>query len=86
MNNPDHISESLETICWFKILQFLDADPGWKIVGSGINIPDPQHCKRVVLKNGLLYLVMVVLALRDLAGHGLGLGVGPGSLLLLLLG
>jgi hypothetical protein len=36
------------------------------------------------LKNGLLYLVMVVLALRDLAGHGLGLGVGPGSLLLLL--
>jgi hypothetical protein len=32
------------------------------------------------------YLVMVVLALRDLAGHGLGLGVGPGSLLVLLLG
>jgi hypothetical protein len=19
-------------------------DPGWKKVGSGINIPDPQHC------------------------------------------
>jgi hypothetical protein len=19
-------------------------DPGWKDVGSGINIPDPQHC------------------------------------------
>jgi hypothetical protein len=58
-------------------------DPGWKIFGSGVSIPDPQHCKRV-LKKGLLYLVMVVLALRDLAGHGLGLGVGPGSLLLLL--
>jgi hypothetical protein len=28
---------------------------------------------------------MVVLALRDLAGHGLGLGVGPPGLLLLLL-
>jgi hypothetical protein len=20
------------------------SDPGWKNVGSGINIPDPQHC------------------------------------------
>jgi hypothetical protein len=29
-----------------KILKFLDADPGWKNLdpGSGINIPDPQHC------------------------------------------
>jgi hypothetical protein len=30
MNNPDHISESLETIFWVKILNFFDADPGWK--------------------------------------------------------
>jgi hypothetical protein len=44
INNPDHISESLETIFWVKILQFFDADPGWKKFGSGINIPDPQHC------------------------------------------
>jgi hypothetical protein len=39
-----------------KILKFFDADPGWKQfgsgirewkkVGSGINIPDPQHCSR----------------------------------------
>jgi hypothetical protein len=28
MNNPDHIFESLETIFWFKILKFFDADPG----------------------------------------------------------
>jgi hypothetical protein len=21
-------------------------DPGWKKVGSGINIPDPQHCRK----------------------------------------
>jgi hypothetical protein len=55
MNNPDHISESLETIFWLTMLKFLDADlgsgmekfgsrirnPGWKIFGSGINIPDP---------------------------------------------
>jgi hypothetical protein len=28
MNNPDHMSESLETIFWVKILKFFDADPG----------------------------------------------------------
>jgi hypothetical protein len=44
LNNPDHISESLETIFWVKILKFFDADPGWEKLGSGINIPDPQHC------------------------------------------
>jgi hypothetical protein len=27
MNNPDYISESLETIIWVKILKFFDADP-----------------------------------------------------------
>jgi hypothetical protein len=44
MNNPDHISESLETILWVKILKFFDADPGWKKFGSGmenIRIRDP---------------------------------------------
>ncbi len=29
MNNPDHISESLETIFWVKVLKFFDADPGF---------------------------------------------------------
>jgi hypothetical protein len=36
---------------WFKILKSFDvdlgwkiSDPGWKKFGSGINIPDPQHC------------------------------------------
>jgi hypothetical protein len=45
MNNPDHISESLETIVWVKILKFFDADPGSRMgkFGSGTNIPDPQH-------------------------------------------
>jgi hypothetical protein len=28
MNNPDHISESSETIFWVKIPKFFDADPG----------------------------------------------------------
>jgi hypothetical protein len=58
MNNPDHISKSLETIFWVKILKIFDSDPASgsemeKIrirdgrnsdPGSGINIPDPQHC------------------------------------------
>jgi hypothetical protein len=30
MNIPDHISESLETILWVKVLKFFDTDPGWK--------------------------------------------------------
>jgi hypothetical protein len=28
MNNPDYISDSLETIFWVKILKFFVADPG----------------------------------------------------------
>jgi hypothetical protein len=28
INNPDHISESLETIFWVIIFKFFDADPG----------------------------------------------------------
>ncbi len=45
---PDHISESLETIFWVENTDlgsgiFLSMDPGRKF-GSGINIPDPQHC------------------------------------------
>jgi hypothetical protein len=54
MNNSDHISESLKNNFWVKILQLFD--PGWGKFGSlirdgkksgpgsGINIPDPQHC------------------------------------------
>jgi hypothetical protein len=31
MNNTDHISESLKTNFWVKILKFFDADPGYGI-------------------------------------------------------
>jgi hypothetical protein len=51
---PDHISESLETIFWIKILKFFDEDSGSRMdkirirdgkkIGSGINILDPQQC------------------------------------------
>jgi hypothetical protein len=43
MNNPNHISESVETIFWVKILKFFDADPGRKKFGSGIKSPGPQQ-------------------------------------------
>jgi hypothetical protein len=62
MNNPDHISESFETIFRAKILKFFNADPGWKKFGSrirdgkhsdpgsGINIPDPQHYRPISMR------------------------------------
>jgi hypothetical protein len=50
MNNPDHISESLKTFFGVKkILMIFDVDSGWKKVGSGINITDPQHCTQVII-------------------------------------
>jgi hypothetical protein len=40
---------------WVKIHKFLtriqdgkNSDSGWKKLGSGINIPDPQHCKEQI--------------------------------------
>jgi hypothetical protein len=38
MKNLDHISQSLETIFWVKILTFFDTsrDPGWKKFGYGM--------------------------------------------------
>ncbi len=56
MNNPDHISESFETIILVRILKFFDADPGWKNLDPGwkkmgSGIPDLQHC--LVLKRRL---------------------------------
>ncbi len=64
MNNPDHISRALKPFFWVKILKFFDVDPGsgletvrirdpgWKKVGSGINITDPHHCKKL-FKNSI---------------------------------
>jgi hypothetical protein len=51
MNNPDHISESLEKLVWRVKLKYLNSlmrirdgknsNPGWEKFGPGI--PDPQH-------------------------------------------
>jgi hypothetical protein len=38
MNNPENISESVETVYKVQILRFFDADPGWENFGS--EIPD----------------------------------------------
>jgi hypothetical protein len=46
MNNPDHISQSLETIFWGlkHINSLMRIRDGKNLgLGSGINIPDPQH-------------------------------------------
>jgi hypothetical protein len=42
MNNPDHISKSLETIFSVKILKFFDADQGWKNLDRDWNNSDPE--------------------------------------------
>jgi|LakMenEpi03Aug12_release.lakeMendotaPanAssembly.Ray.scaffolds.fasta_scaffold1576122_1 hypothetical protein len=63
MNNPDHISGSLETIFWVKIIKFFDADPGSEKFGSGINNlselclfnkPVSFFCKRKVSKTSFV--------------------------------
>jgi hypothetical protein len=52
MNNPDHISESLETIFWgcrsgtIRNGKNSDRDGKNSDPGSGITIPDPQHWVR----------------------------------------
>jgi hypothetical protein len=47
MNNPGHISESLETIFGIEYLNSLMRIRDGKKFGSGINIPDPKHWIRV---------------------------------------
>jgi hypothetical protein len=53
MNNPDHTSESLETIFLVKIRDINSLmqiqDSGWKKFGSGIEklrIQDKHHCQK----------------------------------------
>jgi hypothetical protein len=50
MNNPDHISESLETILWVKILKFYDSDPVCEM--EKIRIRDGKNVN-VKLRNSL---------------------------------
>jgi hypothetical protein len=49
INNPDHVSESLKTVFWVKILKFFDAELGSGtekiLIRDGkFRIRDPQHC------------------------------------------
>jgi hypothetical protein len=57
MNNPDHISESLETIFWVKIRQFFDMDPRSVVrdktkFGSGIREGKKSDPQRWLQQNG----------------------------------
>jgi hypothetical protein len=49
MNNPDHMSESLETIFWVKILKFFDADPG--TVRDGKNSDPGSGMKKIRIRD-----------------------------------
>jgi hypothetical protein len=53
MNNPNHISENLETIFWIKYLNSLMRirDLGWEKFGSGIREKHPGYAK-------LLYIMV----------------------------
>jgi hypothetical protein len=57
MNNPDHISESLENFFGLKYLDFLMRiwDPGWKKFGSRIR--DKRSGSATMLVHGLLLMV-----------------------------
>ncbi len=61
MNNPDHISESLETVFGVKILKFFEADPGSGMEKIRIRDlgSDPQHCSRHVKYYRYLILGLV---------------------------
>jgi hypothetical protein len=48
MNNPDHISESFETIFWGKIQKFFGADPGSEM--EKIRIRDKHPGSATLLK------------------------------------
>jgi hypothetical protein len=55
MNNSDHISESLETIFWVKILKFFDADQGTGIekkIRKRDKHPGPAT-QVIIIKNSL---------------------------------
>ncbi len=47
-NNPDHISESLETIFWVKLLKFFDADPGYGMEKNWIRDKHPGSATLLV--------------------------------------
>jgi hypothetical protein len=61
MNNLDHISESLEKFFGAEILNFFDADPGWKKIGSGILDKHPvsatlePHSTTLIFSNMLFF-------------------------------
>jgi hypothetical protein len=68
MNNPDHISQSLETNFWVKILKFSDPDPGWKKFGSGIRDKHPGSATLVVFDPRMILPMSALTALIFCSG------------------
>jgi hypothetical protein len=55
-NNLDHISESLETIFWVKMLKFFYADPGSGI-RDGKNSDPESGMEKIPIWNGICLLI-----------------------------
>jgi hypothetical protein len=72
MNIPDHFYKSLKTVIGFKYLKSLMRirnlffpGSGMEKFGSGINIPDPQHCKIVRGKRALNQIPFQIFSERE---------------------
>jgi hypothetical protein len=74
MNNPGHISESLETIFLVKILEFFDAEPGSgigkiRIMDGKIRIRDPglSRIRNTTFKKTVILIVFGLILIVKLA-------------------
>jgi hypothetical protein len=71
MNKLDRVSESLEKICWFKILKFFEADPESGIeqfrVRDGKNL-DPGSATRSVSPALIIFLLSLLSSLFGIVG------------------
>ncbi len=56
MNNLDHISESLKTIFWVKILKFFVADPG---IRDGKNSSPGYGMEKIRIRVGLRIRILI---------------------------
>ena len=59
MNNPDHISDSLETIFGVRTLKFFDADPGFGM--EKIRIRDKHPGSATLLASAQLFYYYLVM-------------------------
>jgi hypothetical protein len=88
MKNPDHISESLETICWVSIFKFSYPDlgsgmekvrirdPGWKSSDRNGKPSDPgSRMKEILIRDGKILLRVGKVRIRDVKNFGSGINI-----------